>query len=90
MATIVNNQPPERVVSVDRDDSGGWAVAVVILVIVVAIGGFLWYRSHRGAYTAPAQSGSANINVTLPSGNTGGSGGTGSGGTGGGAPNPTY
>ena len=81
MATIVNNPGPERVVEVDRSDSSGWAVAVIVLVLVI-VGLFLWYRYYHTA--PPAQNGSANINVTFPSGNSGGnsSGGTSGNGTG--------
>ncbi len=80
MATILNNPgSTERVV--ERSSDGGWAVAVIILLAVLVVGGFVWMR-----YGAPAAvptdtntPGSANINVTLPAGgndnnNTGGSG----------------
>ena len=82
MATIVNN-PAERTERVvESSDSGGWAVAVIVLLAVVVIGAFLWMRY----YSAPAATqqtqtpGSANINVTLPANtgtdNTGGTGAT--------------
>jgi hypothetical protein len=66
MSTIINNprSEPERTVLVEGGDGGaGWAVAIVILVAVIVVGGF-WYARHRGA-TAPA-TGGTNINVTLP------------------------
>ncbi|MSR70899.1 hypothetical protein EXS62_02570 [Candidatus Kaiserbacteria bacterium] len=63
MATIINN-PPERVVAVDGADSSGWAIAVIILLVVVAGGAYAWMRYHPG--TAAAPSGGTNINVTVP------------------------
>ena len=64
MATIINTPSPERVVAVDRaSDSSGWAVAVVILIAVIALGAWAWVH-YRG--TAAAPSGGTNINVTLP------------------------
>ncbi len=56
MATVINN-PGES------SDSSGWAVAVIILLIVIAGGAYAWFRYHRAA--AP---GDTNINVTLPTG----------------------
>lgn len=68
MATIINT-PGER-----QDSSAGWAVAVIILLVVLA-GLVFWYvRSHRAA--APGNAG-ATIQVNLPSGGTGGPGGGG-------------
>ena len=57
--TIITNTPA------DRSDSGaaGWAVAVIILLVVV-VGGFVWYRYYRVPAAAPA--GQTNINVTIP------------------------
>jgi len=53
MATIINNP-------VDTgEQSTGWAVAVVVLLIVIA-GGVYWYMHHYG-YSAP---------VAQPSGGT--------------------
>ena len=76
MATIVNS-PGER-----GDSSAGWAVAVIILLVVIA-GIAFWYMRARGA---PAQSPGATIQVNMPTGgNAGGTGGGGSD-TGGGAP----
>jgi len=73
----------ERNTRADTDSSGGWAVAVVVLIAVVVLGGlFLYY--HRGAGPALPNTGApsgTNVNVTLP----GGSGGGASGGTTGGA-----
>ncbi len=66
MATIINNpNGPERVVEIDRNDSGGWAVAVVILIVVIVGGVYAWYH-YRSAAVATT-SGSTNVNVTLPS-----------------------
>ena len=79
MATIVNS-PGER-----GDSSAGWAVAVIILLVVIA-GIAFWYMRARGA---PAQSPGATIQVNMPTGgNAGGTGGGGSD-TGGSAPAPT-
>jgi hypothetical protein len=80
MATIVNN-PGEP-----RESSAGWAVAVIILLIVIAVGA-VWFMRYRGA---PAQNPGANIQVNLPTGgsNTGGSDAGGAGG-GASAPAPT-
>lgn len=86
MATIINNpsNTPER--TVEREGgSGGWAVAIIILIAVVA--GLIWWFT---GYRAPApvqQTPGANINVTLPSANDGGQGdGAGQGGNGAGGP----
>ena len=94
MVTVVNSPGPG---SVERADSGaGWAVAVIILLVVLAVGAFAWMR-YNGAPAAPARDGGANINVTLPDvtpdggagGGAGGGGGTGgTGGGGGAAPTP--
>ena len=59
------------------DSSAGWAVAIIVLLAVIVFGAVYFYR-HGAA--APANSGSTNINVTLPSGGSGSTGGT-SGGT---------
>ena len=66
MATIVNT-PGDR-----GDSSAGWAIAVIVLLLVIA-GIAFWYMRSRGA--APA-GGGANIQVTLPTagGSTGGGG----------------
>lgn len=71
MATIVNTPG-------SQDSSGaGWAVAVVVLLLVLIVGYFA-YAHYGGRSAAP----SANVNVTLPTsggsdsgGTTGGSGG---------------
>ena len=53
--TIVTNSP-------GTNDSGaaGWVVALIILVVVI-VGGFLWYRN----YGFPG-AGTTNINLTVP------------------------
>ena len=86
MATIINNtRPNDRVVEVDRsDNSAGWAVAVVILLLVIAGGVWAYARYYRGA--APAPSGDTNVNVTLPAIPGASSGDTNTGGT----PSPVY
>lgn len=67
MATIVNNPGPDRIVEVDRTDSSGWAMAVLILVVVIAVGAYAWVHYRHAATPA---SGGTNINVTLPAGTT--------------------
>ncbi|MEO6536753.1 MAG: hypothetical protein ABIT47_03580 [Candidatus Paceibacterota bacterium] len=59
MATIVNT--PGN----DNGSSAGWAVAVIVLLVVLIGGYFLWAR-HAGRPAAP----STNINVSLPTGGT--------------------
>lgn len=66
MATIVNTPGSSN------DSSAGWAVAVVVLLLVVAGGWYAW--AHSGSRAAPS---TANINVTLPSMDDGGTGGAG-------------
>ncbi len=66
MATIINNpNGPERVVEIDRNDSSGWAVAVVILIVVMVGGVYAWY--HYRSVAVGTAFGSTNVNVTLPS-----------------------
>ncbi len=68
MATIVNTPG-----NPNESSSAGWAVAVIILLVVIA-GGIFWYTRHRAA---PANPG-ATIQVNLPTGgdtNNGGGGG---------------
>ena len=52
--TIINTPPRES-------DSGGWAVAVIVLLAVIA-GGFIWYTRYANTQTQ----GTTNINVSLP------------------------
>lgn len=65
MATVIERERPvDRGVIVERDDSG-WAVALIVVVAMLAIGAFVWARY----YSAPApvqQAPGANIEVTLP------------------------
>lgn len=70
MATIVNT-PGER-----SDSSAGWAVAVIILLVVIA-GIAFFYMRYRGA---PAANPGATIQVNLPGNAGGGDAGGGSGG----------
>lgn len=55
--TIVNTPQPAP----QDGGSAGWAVAVIVLIVVIA-GGVIWFRYYR----APASSGTTNINVTVP------------------------
>lgn len=56
MATIINTPG-----NTESSDSSGWAVAVIILIAVVGIGGY-YILHHRAG--SPASG--ANINVTIP------------------------
>ncbi|HYF12756.1 MAG TPA: hypothetical protein VD928_00425 [Candidatus Paceibacterota bacterium] len=80
MATVVNNPSGTVERSIDRgeDTSAGWAVAVIVLLVVLAVGGFLFARYFNAA-PAATPNGGTNIDVTVP-----GTGGTNPGGT-----NPT-
>ena len=63
MATIINNPPGETTVA--ADNSSGWAVAVIILLAVIAVGAYAWVHYHRaGAAAAP----STTVQVNLPTG----------------------
>ena len=73
MATIVNNPGSQG-----DNSSAGWAVAVIILLVVV-VAGIFWYTRYRAAPASPG----ATIQVNLPTG-----GDTNNGGTGGPAPAP--
>lgn len=67
MVTVVNNpNPSERTVERVSDSSMGWAVAVIVLIAALVIGGYIWVRYRTTPSAAPASSGSTNINVTLP------------------------
>ncbi len=73
MVTVLENPNvprAERTTMIERnDDSAGWAVAIIILLAVVAVAGFLWMR-YYSAPAAPASNGGTNINVTLPESQT--------------------
>ena len=77
MATVIERERPvsrsERYVEVDRSDSSGWVVAIVLLVLL-ALGVVWWlrYRAPATYSTTPAAS-PANINVTVPGTSGGGS-----------------
>jgi len=58
MATIVNTPGDQS------DSSAGWAVAVIILLVVIA-GIAFWYMRGRAA---PAASPGATVQVNLPTG----------------------
>lgn len=58
MTTVINTPA-----NTDGGDTGsGWAVAVIILLVVIGIGAYVWFH-YRGATPAP---GVTNVNVTLP------------------------
>lgn len=73
MVTVVNTpQGTTERSTVERtsdDTSAGWAVAVIVLLAIVAVGGFLWLRAHPITYGNGAATPN-NINVTLPNGST--------------------
>lgn len=59
MATIINT--PSR--TDNSEDSGsGWAVAVIILLVVIGIGAYFWMLNRQPS----APTSGTNINVTLP------------------------
>ena len=69
------------------DSSAGWAVAVIVLIAVIAVGIFFWMRARSLVSTPAAPNTGTSINVTVPTPSTngssnnpaGGSGSTGSG-----------
>ena len=67
MVTVVNNPGgTDRVIEVDKSDSAaGWAVAVIILIAIVAVGAYAWTHYYRSP-AAAQPSGGTNINVTVP------------------------
>jgi hypothetical protein len=74
MVTVIepSNERVERTTIERTSDSGGWAVAVIVLLVALAVGAYAWVHYRRAATPA---SGGTNINVTLPtpganSGNT--------------------
>lgn len=56
MATIINTPG-----NTESSDGAGWAVAVIILLAVIGVGGY-YLLHHRGA----APTSGANINVSIP------------------------
>jgi len=65
MATIINN-PPERVIEVNGTDNGSLLILVVVLVLALIGGGWLYMQYHRVPAAPATSNGGANINVTLP------------------------
>jgi cell division protein YceG involved in septum cleavage len=68
----------------NESSSAGWIVAVIILLLLIAGVAYAWM--HMGSTAAAPTGGSANINVTLPSGSAAPVGGTAAGGDVGPAP----
>ena len=64
MTTVINNQEPrgERVAVVDRTDSSGWIVAVIILLAIIGGVAFLWSRYSHNVDVMPGST----INVSVP------------------------
>lgn len=84
MATVIDNPNEVRTERiVERDSSAGWAIAVLILLVVIAAGIFYWARYRTPAPAQPAPQG-ASVQVNLP---TSGTSDTGSQGAGQGTPN---
>lgn len=67
--TIITNSPERR----SSDEGAGWLVALVI-VIAIIVGGVFLYRSgfFWSANSQPADDNDTNINVSIPTPNTGG------------------
>lgn len=57
MVTVVNNPGP----ATEDSGSAGWAVAVIILIVVA--GGLFWYFRYRAAPAAPASAPVIQVNV---------------------------
>ncbi|MDB5265286.1 MAG: hypothetical protein JWN64_857 [Parcubacteria group bacterium] len=69
MATIVNNTPG----SDSGNGAAGWVIAGVVIAALVLIALFVWPGYSRNGATPAATGGS--VNVTLPAGGEGSSGG---------------
>lgn len=67
MATIVNN--PDT-------GSGGWAVAVVLLVVVALVALFVWPGYVRQTAAPTTTQAPTEVNVQIPTPNVGAGGGT--------------
>jgi hypothetical protein len=65
MATIIENNAtnPDRPVLVNQDSGAGWAVAILVLVVILVAGAF-WYMRY---YRAPAAVSGSTIQVNVPS-----------------------
>lgn len=61
MATVINNPAERSERYIETNSSAGWAIAVIVLLAVIAIGAYVW--THR---TAPAQQTTPDINLTVP------------------------
>lgn len=62
MTTVINTPgTTERTI---ETDSGGWAIAVIILLLVIAGGAYAWMR--YGQAPATSEQPDTNITVTLP------------------------
>ena len=68
MATIIENNDtnPNRPVLVSQDSGAGWAVAILILVVVLVAGAF-WYMRYYRAPAANSGAAGATVQVNLPS-----------------------
>ncbi len=59
MADTIVNTP-----SGSGDNGASGVVVALVLVALVVVGGFVWYRYYGGG--KPASDGTTNINVTVP------------------------
>ncbi|KND49991.1 MAG: hypothetical protein AB203_03320 [Parcubacteria bacterium C7867-008] len=50
-----------------NNSAAGWVIAVILLIALIGAGAYAWTNYGGGKAAAPA-GGSANINVTLPTG----------------------
>jgi hypothetical protein len=68
MATIIENNDtnPNRPVLISQDSGAGWAVAILIIVVVLVAGAFWYMRYYRAPATNTGTPG-ATVQVNLPS-----------------------
>ena len=62
MSTIINTPGNTNT----TDEGAGWAVAIVILLVVIGVGAFLWINYGTTPATNTGPEGQTNINVTIP------------------------
>lgn len=67
MATIINT--PGNSDGADNSMMG-WAVAVIILLVVIVVGAYVWVNYRPAPETTPANNeennGGASVNITIP------------------------